>query len=84
MEDQTPVDPGFYIVIGSFKNIDYAKRMQAKVSMKPQYPKVQIVYNKLNGFTYVTVGHPESLELSIKLAKEARKEYPDAWIQNLK
>jgi hypothetical protein len=84
MEDQTPVDPGFYIVIGSFKNLDYAKRMQAKVSMKPQYPKVQIVYNKLNGFTYVTVGHPESLELSIKLAKEARKEYPDAWIQNLK
>jgi hypothetical protein len=84
MEDQTPVDPGFYIVIGSFKNLEYAKRMQTKVSMKPQYPKVQVVYNKLNGFTYVTVGHPESLDLSIKLAKEARKEYPDAWIQNLK
>jgi hypothetical protein len=84
MEDQTPVDPGFYIVIGSFKNLEYAKRMQAKVSMKPQYPKVQIVYNKVNGFTYVTVGHPESLEASIKLAKEARKEYKDAWVQNLK
>jgi hypothetical protein len=84
MEDTTPVDPGFYIVIGSFKNIDYAKRMQAKVAMKPQYPKVQIVYNKVNGFTYVTVGHPESLEASVKLAKEARKEFKDAWIQNLK
>ncbi|HET6992274.1 MAG TPA: SPOR domain-containing protein, partial [Bacteroidia bacterium] len=84
MEDNTtPVDPGFYIVIGSFKNLDYAKRMEAKVAMKPQYPKVQLVYNKKNGFTYVTVGHPESLEASIKLAREARKEYSDAWIQNL-
>ncbi len=85
MEDNsTPIDPGFYIVIGSFKNLEYAKRMQAKVAMKPQYPKVQIVYNKVNGFTYVTVGHPESLEESIKLAKVARREYKDAWVQNLK
>jgi hypothetical protein len=85
MEDNsTPVDPGFYIVIGSFKNLDYAKRMQAKVALKPYYPKVQIVYNKVNGFTYVTVGHPESMEESIKLAKIARKEYKDAWVQNLK
>ncbi len=85
MEDNsTPIDPGYYIVIGSFKNLDYAKRMEGKVAVKTQYPKVQLVYNKNNKFTYVTVGHPENLEMSIALAKEARKEFPDAWIQNLR
>ncbi|CAN5320738.1 hypothetical protein BH09BAC5_BH09BAC5_19540 [soil metagenome] len=82
--DEIPVDPGYYVVIGSFKNVDYAKRMKGKVELKSQYPKVQLVYNKKNGFTYVTVGHPPTLDDSILLAREARKEYSDAWIQNLR
>ncbi len=84
MDDNiTPAEPGFYIVIGSFKNLEYAKRMENKVKDKPQYPKVQLAYNKGNGFMYVSVGHPLTQDEAISLAREARKEYPDAWVQNL-
>ena len=82
-DNVTPAEPGFYVVIGSFKNIDYAKRMELKVKDKPQYPKVQLAYNKVNGFMYVSVGHPVTQDEAVLLAREARKEFADAWVQNL-
>jgi hypothetical protein len=79
-----PVDTGFYVVVGTFKNLDYAKRMEAKVKLKKQYPKVQLVYNNKNGFTHVTVGRLTYMEDAIILTKEARKEYLDSWVQSLR
>lgn len=83
-DENTPVDPGFYIVIGAFKNKENAKRFEAKVAAQNKWQKVQRVYNKNNGFTYVTIAHPGSQEESVGIVREARKEYPDAWIQFLK
>lgn len=84
MDQGTLVDPGYYIVIGSFKNRDFAKRLEAKVTGKPQYTRVQRVLNSRNGFMYVTVAHPMTKEDAIAIVLKAREEYPDAWIQYLK
>jgi len=83
-DENTPVDPGFYIVIGAFKNKENAKRMEEKVKAQNKWEKVQRVYNKNNGFMYVTIAHPGSQQESVKVVRDARKEYPDAWIQFLK
>ncbi|MGL5892461.1 MAG: tetratricopeptide repeat protein [Bacteroidia bacterium] len=84
MDQGTMVEPGYYVVIGSFKNRDFAKRLEAKVTGKPQYSRVQRVLNSRNGFMYVTVAHPMTKELAIEIVLKAREEYPDAWIQYLK
>jgi hypothetical protein len=83
-DEQTAVDPGFYVVIGSFKNKEFAKRLEAKEVARGVYPKVQRVYNKNNGYMYVTIAHPGTQEDAVKFVAEARKVYPDAWIQFLK
>lgn len=83
-DELTAADPGYYIVIGAFKNRENAKRMEEKVKAQGKWEKVQRVYNKNNGFMYVTVSHPPSQEDAVKAVRQARKEYPDAWIQFLK
>jgi hypothetical protein len=84
MADETaPIDPGFYIVIGSFKNKEYAQRLEEKEVARAAYPKIQRVYNKNNGYMYVTVAHPGTQEQSVDIVKEVRKMYKDAWIQYL-
>jgi cell division septation protein DedD len=83
-DENTPVDPGFYIVIGAFKNKENAKRMEEKAKAQNKWEKVQRVYNKNNGFMYVTIAHPGTQQESVKIVRDARKEYPDAWIQFLK
>ncbi|HLG03714.1 MAG TPA: hypothetical protein VI731_08980, partial [Bacteroidia bacterium] len=82
--DETAVDPGFYVVIGSFMNVENAIRLEESERARGVYPKVQRVFNKNNGYMYVTVAHPDSHESSTKVVQEARKMYPDAWIQFLK
>ncbi|MCA6363834.1 MAG: PD40 domain-containing protein [Bacteroidetes bacterium] len=84
MDQGTTVSPGYYVVIGSFKNRDFAKRLETKVTGKPNYPRVQRVLNRRNGFMYVTIAHPETKEEAIEIVLKAREEYPDAWIQYLK
>jgi hypothetical protein len=83
-DELAPLDPGYYIIVGSFKNKDFAKRLEGKEAAKGIYPKVQRVYNKHNGFMYVSIAHPATEEEAIIWVKEARKVYPDAWIQYLK
>ncbi len=83
-DENTPIDPGYYIIIGAFKNKDNAKRLEAKVGAQNKWPAVRRVYNKKNGFMYVTVAHPPTQDECVQLVEDARKEYPDAWIQFLK
>lgn len=83
-DENTPVDPGYYIVVGAFKNKDNAKRYEEKCLAQNKWPKVQRVYNKNNGFMYVTLAHPATQQESVTIVRQARKEFPDAWIQNLK
>lgn len=82
-DENTPIEPGYYIIIGAFKNKDNAKRMEAKVAAQSKWPAVRRVYNKKNGFMYVTVAHPTTQDESVKIVEDARKEYADAWIQFL-
>lgn len=85
MDDEiAPLEPGYYVVIGSFKNKDYAKRLEAKEKANNVYPKVQRVYNNKNKFMYVSVAHPSTPEEALVIVTEARKVYKDAWIQFLK
>ncbi len=82
-DEVAPVDPGFYVVIGSFKNKDYATRLEKKEIARGVYPKVQRVYNKNNGYMYVTIAHPGTQADAVQVVSDARKVYPDAWIQYL-
>lgn len=83
-DENTPIDPGYYIIIGAFKNKDNATRLDAKVTAQAKWPAVRRVYNKKNGFMYVTVAHPTDQDACLPIVEDARKEYPDAWIQFLK
>lgn len=82
-DDNLTAEPGYYVVIGSFKNKEYAKRLEAKVAVLNKYPKVQRVMNKKNGFMYVTIAHPATKEEAIQIVETTRLEYADAWIQFL-
>jgi hypothetical protein len=83
MDEGYKPEPGYYVVIGSFKNKDYAKRLEAKEVSLARYPKIQRVFNSRNGFMYVTVAHPATREEAEKLIAEIRPEYADVWIQLL-
>ncbi|MBI3509961.1 MAG: PD40 domain-containing protein [Bacteroidetes bacterium] len=83
-EDGNPVEPGYYVVVGSFKNADYARRMKNKLIASHAYPKIMLIFNKNNGFTYCVIAHPGDQSASEKLVLDARKAYPDAWIEFLK
>jgi len=69
---------GFYVVMASFKNKDYADRMKAKNSYKS-------VYNKVRGFHYVYMTMEDSYDTAkSKLLNKARKEKADSWIYILR
>lgn len=85
MDDEVaPLEPGYYVIVGSFKNKEYAKRLEMKEKANGIYPKVQRVYNSKNGYMYVSLAHPSTAEEALKIATQARKVYRDAWIQFLK
>lgn len=78
------VEKGLFIIIGSFRNKEYATRLQNKIRDDGKYPAHDLVFNWKNQFLYVVVGRPKTKEEAVSLVREARKEYPDAWIQELK
>jgi type IX secretion system PorP/SprF family membrane protein len=73
-----PAAKGFYVVMASFKNKDYADRLKKEKGY-------QSVFNKVREFHYVYVkrfddyGNAKDL-----LIKKARKEVADSWIYNLR
>ncbi len=83
-DSQDQAEPGYYITVGAFKNIEFAKRLENKIKIKPQYPKVERIFNTRKTLMFVTFGHPMTVDEAIKACMEARKEYPDAWVTYLK
>jgi hypothetical protein len=82
-EDGSEIAKGLFIVIGSFRNVPYAKRLQEKIKTEAKYPSSDLIYNRKNKFTYVVVAHPKDpAEAAVWVAK-ARQEYADAWVQKL-
>lgn len=82
-ENGIEVAKGMFIIIGSFKNVAYAKRLQTKIAADNKYPAHDLVFNRRNGFTYMVVARPKSQQEAAELVKSTRVEYPDAWIQQL-
>lgn len=82
-ETGAQVEKGTFVVIGSFKNLPYAKRLRDKIRADKKYPTGDLVLNQKNGFTYVIVARPKTAEEAANIARLARKEYPDAWVQQL-
>jgi hypothetical protein len=82
-EDGSELAKGILIVIGSFKNVPYAKRLQEKIKTEGKYPTALLMYNRKNKFTYVVVARPQDTAEAALLVSQARKEFPDAWVQKL-
>ena len=73
-----PAAKGFYVVMASFKNKDYADRLKKEKGY-------QSVFNKVREFHYVYVKRFDDYGTAKDLLiKKARKEVADSWIYNLR
>ncbi len=73
-----PAEKGFYVVMASFKNKDYADRLKAQKNYKS-------VFNKVRAFHYVYIKRHEAYDLAKdQLINKARKEAEDSWIYILR
>lgn len=73
-----PALKGFYVVMASFKNKDYADRLKAKKGYKS-------VFNKARGFHYVYINRHETYDIAKdQLINNARKNASDSWIYILR
>jgi type IX secretion system PorP/SprF family membrane protein len=79
-EAGAPIQPGFYVIMGAFKNKDNALNMKKTVSAK--HPAV-VLYKK-GDFYYVNVLFTENEATALKMAEELRSEQPDVWVFQLK
>jgi len=71
-------EKGFYVVVASFKNKDYADRLKSQKGYKS-------VYNKVRGGHYVYMSMIESYDgAKRELLEKARAEKPDSWIYILR
>ena len=79
-ENGNPVPPGFYIIMGAFKNKDNA--INAKQTFASKHPAV-VLYKK-GELYYVNVLFTENEALALKTAEDLRTEQPDVWVFQLK
>jgi type IX secretion system PorP/SprF family membrane protein len=77
-EDGKPIEKGFYVVVGAFKNLLNAETAQK--SNQKKYPKTDILFNKSRGFHYVYVSTFKDAKSAEEILKEVLKQYADAWI----
>ncbi|MBI3135224.1 MAG: PorP/SprF family type IX secretion system membrane protein [Bacteroidetes bacterium] len=79
-ENGKPVEPGFYVIMGAFKNKENALNVKTQFSSK--YPTT-IIY-KMGDLYYVNVFYTLNEAAAIKFAEERRTEQPDVWVFQLK
>ena len=79
-EAGAPIQPGFYVIMGAFKNKDNALNLKKSVSSK--HPAV-VLYKK-GDLYYVNVLFTENEATALKMAEELRTEQPDVWVFQLK
>ena len=75
-----PVQPGFYVIMGAFKNKDNA--MNAKKVLAEKHTAV-VIYKK-NDLHYVNVFYTQNEAQALKFAEERRADQPDVWVFELK
>jgi len=79
-ESGASVAPGFYIIMGAFKNKDNA--LNSKKGFATKHPAV-VLYKK-GELYYVNVLYTENEALALKTAEDLRSEQPDVWVFQLK
>lgn len=81
-ENGAAINPGYYVVIESFRNISNAKNNKDFYEKQKQV-KVLTIYNKKRKFYYNSVLYTTDEESAIDLVDEIKKEKPDCWIFKL-
>jgi len=75
-----PIKPGFYVIMGAYKNKDNA--LNAKKALLTKHDAV-VLYKK-GDLYYVNIYFTENETAALKLAEELRVEQPDVWVFQLK
>lgn len=79
-EAGNPLTPGFYVIMGAYKNKENA--LNAKKQFQEKYPAV-LIY-KTNDLHYINVFYTSNEAAALQYAEEQRKIQPDVWVFQLK
>ena len=74
---------GFYVVVGSFSNLDNAIKFK-KANVSKGYGDTRIYMNELTNVYNVFVYKTDDKSAALSELNKYKGEYPDVWIQNLK
>lgn len=79
-ENGEPLQQGFYVIMGAFKNKENALNVKKQFAAK--YPST-VIY-KMGELHYVNVFYTQNEAAALKFAEERRAEQPDVWVFQLK
>lgn len=77
-----PLPKGFYIVVGSYSEQKWARQAKLKF-VNAGYPETDVLYNITNKFYNVYLSFSTDEEEARNALKNARAEYPDAWLRRI-
>ena len=78
-----PLPKGFYIVVGSYSEQKWARQAKLRF-INAGYPETDVLYNITNKFYNVFLSFTKDEDEARKNLKNARAEYPDAWLRVIK
>ena len=73
---------GFYIVVGSYSEQKWARQAKLKF-INAGFPETDVLYNITNKFYNVYLSFTTNEEEARKNLRNARAEYPDAWLRKI-
>ena len=73
---------GFYIVVGSYSEQKWARQAKLKF-INAGFPETDVLYNITNKFYNVYLSSTANEEEARKNLRNARAEYPDAWLRKI-
>ncbi len=78
-----PLTTGFYIVVGSYSEQKLARQSKKKY-INAGFPDSDVLYNITNKFYNVYLSFTKDEEEARRNLRNARSEYPDAWLRLIK
>lgn len=77
-----PLPNGFYIVVGSYSEQKWARQAKLRF-VNAGFPETDVLYNITNKFYNVFLSFTTNEEEARNNLKNARAEYPDAWLRRI-
>ena len=77
-----PLPKGFYIVVGSYSEQKWARQAKLRF-INAGFPETDVLYNITNKFYNVFLSFTKDEEEARRNLKNARAEYPDAWLRKI-